>query len=357
MSRVRANTIMDQAGGGAPDFPFGFTANSGTVTGLLTATTYSITDMNVGGAATVSGTTASESTTTGALVVSGGAGIAKSCYVGGNLDVAGSLAVGGTITYDDIHNLDSIGVVTARTGIEVTAGGITINGGGLDLVGVTTGLSVSGVSTFAGEITVSAGGIDVTGGVNVASGIVTLSDTTQSTSKDTGSIITNGGVGIEKNLNVGTAVTISGAGIATFSQGMKVGGGNALQEKCHIESQAWSRPNAGDNDINLDYGMVQLVTGDVLAGTGNTINITSSVGINTSMVNGDIIAVTGITSVNASTAFVNTLQIDHTTVEVAWVGGSAPTSGGSSGYDIYAFNIIKTANAKYAVIGNHVKTS
>ena len=38
MSRVRANTVMDQAGTGAPDFPYGFTANSGTVTGLLTAT-------------------------------------------------------------------------------------------------------------------------------------------------------------------------------------------------------------------------------------------------------------------------------------------------------------------------------
>ena len=356
MSRVRANTIMDQAATGAPDFPYGFTATSGSVSGLLTATTYDITNLNITGVATVAGTTASESTTTGAITISGGAGIAKSCYVGGNLDVAGSLAVGGTITYDDIHNLDSIGVVTARTGIEVTAGGVSINGGGLDIVGLTTGLSVAGVSTFASSITVSGGGIDVTGGIALSgAGVLTIADTTQSTSKDTGSIITNGGVGIEKNLNVGTAVTISGAGIATFSQGMKVGGGNALQEKCHIESQAWSRPNAGDNDINLDYGMVQLVTGDVLAGTGNTINITSSVGINTSMVNGDIIAVTGITSVNASTAFVNTLQIDHTTVEVAWVGGSAPTSGGSSGYDIYAFNIIKTANAKYAVIGNHVK--
>ena len=355
MSRVRANTIMDQAGGGAPDFPFGFTANSGTVTGLLTATTYSITDMNVGGAATVSGTTASESTTTGALVVSGGAGIAKSCYVGGNLDVSGSLAVGGTITYDDIHNLDSIGVVTARTGIEVTAGGITINGGGLDLVGVTTGLSVSGVSTFAGEITVSAGGIDVTGGVNVASGIVTLSDTTQSTSKDTGSIITNGGVGIEKNLNVGTAVTLSGAGIATFSQGMKIGGGNALQEKCHIETTAWSA-SVSAGDINLDYGMVHLNTA-VLAGTGNTLNITSSVGINTAMQTGDIIAVTGITSVNATSAFVNTLKIDHTTVQVAWTGGAAPTTGGDAGYDVYAFNIIKTANLAYAVVGSQVKTT
>ena len=109
-------------------------------------------------------------------------------------------------------------------------------------------------------------------------------------------------------------------------------------------------------DINLDYGMVHLNTA-VLAGTGNTLNITSSVGINTAMAVGDVIAVTGITSVSASTAFVNTLHIDHTAVQVAWVGGSAPSAGGSAGYDTYAFNIIKTASAKYAVIGNQTKTS
>ena len=346
MSRVRANTIMDQAGAGAPDFPFGFTATSGTVTGLLTATTYSITDMSVGGAATVSGTTASESTTTGALVVSGGAGIAKSCYVGGNLDVAGSLAVGGTITYDDIHNLDSIGVVTARTGVEVTAGGITINGGGLDIVGLTTGLHVSGVSTLAA----------ITGTTVDMTGVLTITDTTESTSKDTGAIILNGGIGCEKNLNVGTACSIEGAGIATFSQGMKVGGGNALREKAHVNSTAWSASVAA-GDINLDYGMVHLNTA-VLAGTGNTLNVTSSVGINTAMVVGDVIAVTGITSVNTSTAFVNTLKIDHNVVQVAWAGlTEPPTAGGSSGYDIYAFNIIKTANGAYTVIGNHTKAS
>ena len=341
MSRVRANTIMDQAGGGAPDFPFGFTANSGTVTGLLTATTYSITDMNVGGAATVSGTTASESTTTGALVVSGGAGIAKSCYVGGNLDVAGSLAVGGTITYDDIHNLDSIGVVTARTGIEVTAGGITINGGGLDIVGLTTGLQVSGVSTLAA----------ITGTTVDLTSVLTITDTTQSTSKDTGAIILNGGIGCEKNLNVGLAVTMEGLGISTFSGGMKVGGGSALLEKCHINSTAWS----SNTTFNVDFGNVHLNTA-VLAGTGNTLNITSGVGINTIMVTGDVMAVTGITSVNAATAYVNSLHIDHTSVPVNWTGGSAPSQGGSSGYDTYSFNIIKIANAQYAVIGNHLKS-
>ena len=339
MSRVRANTIMDQAGGGAPDFPFGFTANSGTVTGLLTATSYDIDDLYVGSAATITATTESTSSTTGALVVSGGVGIAKSLTVGGNL------SVGGTITYDDVKHVDALGLSTFREGINVTTGGISISGGGLDLVGLTTGLSVSGVATLAA----------VTATTITGSGALTITDTTQSTTKDTGAIILNGGIGCEKNLNVGIACSIEGLGISTFSGGMKVGGGaGGLLEKCHIEDTAWSRSVAA-GDINIDYGNVQLVTGDVLAGTANTLNITSSVGINTLMSVGEVLSVTGITSVNATTAFVNTLQIDHATVQVAWQGGSAPNAGGSSGYDTYSFNIIKTENAKYAVIGVHVK--
>ena len=337
MSRVRANTIIDQAGSGAPDFPNGWTAASGTVSGMLTAGTYSIDDLYVGSAATITATTESTSTTTGALVVSGGVGIAKSLTVGGNL------SVGGTITYDDVKHIDALGISTFREGINVTTGGITIDGGGIDIVGLTTGLHVSGVSTLAA----------VTATTITGSGALTITDTTESTTKDTGAFIINGGAGIEKNLNVGTAVTMEGAGIATFSQGMKVGGGNALQEKAHINTTAWSASVAA-GDINLDYGMVHLNTA-VLAGTGTTLNITSSVGINTSMVNGDIIAVTGITSVNATTAFVNSLNIDHNLVQVAWSGGSAPSAGSSTGYDVYAFNIIKTANAAYAVIGNQIK--
>ena len=339
MSRVRANTVMDQAGTGAPDFPYGFTANSGTVTGLLTATTYDIDDLYVGSAATVTATTESTSSSTGALVVSGGVGIAKSLFVGGNISCAG------TITYDDVTHIDALGISTFREGVNVTAGGVTISGGGLDIVGLTTGLSVSGISTLAA----------VTATTITGSGALTITDTTESTSKDTGAIILNGGIGCEKNLNVGTAVTMEGAGIATFSQGVKLGGGNPLQEKAHINTTAWSASVAA-GDINLDYGMVHLNTA-VLAGTGNTLNVTSSVGINTGMVTGDIIAVTGITSVNATTAFVNTLKIDHTTVQVAWVDGSAPTAGGGSGYDTYSFNIIKTADAAYAVVGSHIKTS
>ena len=325
---------MDQAGAGAPDFPFGFTANSGTVTGLLTATSYDIDDLYVGSAATITATTVSTSSTTGALVVSGGVGIAKSLFVEGNISCAG------TITYEDVTHVDALGISTFREGINVTTGGVTIDAGGIDIVGVTTGLNVTGVTTLANT---------------TMGGVLTITDTTQSTSKDTGAIILNGGIGCEKNLNVGTAVTMEGAGISTFSQGLKVGGGNPLFEKVHINTTAWSASVAA-GDINLDYGMVHLNTA-VLAGTGNTLNVTSSVGINTQMGVGDVIAVTGITSVSASTAFVNTLKIDHTAVAVAWNNGITPSAGGSAGYDTYSFNIIKTASAKYAVIGVHLKAS
>ena len=75
------------------------------------------------------------------------------------------------------------------------------------------------------------------------------------------------------------------------------------------------------------------------------------------MATGDIISVTCITAVNATSAYVNHITIDHAAVTENWVGGSAPSDGGGSGVDTYAFNIIKTGSATYVVIGNHVKTS
>ena len=49
-------------------------------------------------------------------------------YVGGDQYVDGNITVGGTVTYEDVKNVDSIGIVTARTGIDVLAGGINVIG-------------------------------------------------------------------------------------------------------------------------------------------------------------------------------------------------------------------------------------
>ena len=83
MSILRSDSIKNRAGTGAPDFP-----NGATVTGVVTATTFK------GGAEITSGTAA----------------------------FSGNVSVGGVLSYEDVTNVDSVGVVTARNGIRVGAG-------------------------------------------------------------------------------------------------------------------------------------------------------------------------------------------------------------------------------------------
>jgi len=53
---------------------------------------------------------------------------------------------------------------------------------------------------------------------------------------------------------------------------------------------------------------------------------------------------------NGTTGYVLTaLQIDSTSQTLLWAGGVTPTVGTTSGYDVYNFNIIKTAANTYAV--------
>ena len=101
------------------------------------------------GIVTFTNTTASTSTTTGAVVISGGVGIAGSLHVGENV------SVGGTLTYEDVTNIDSVGLITAQTGVKVTAGGIDITAGGLDVS--------AGISTFGGgDIQISGSAVGIT---------------------------------------------------------------------------------------------------------------------------------------------------------------------------------------------------
>ena len=59
------------------------------------------------------------------------------------IDFPGDVGIAGTLTYEDVTNVDSIGVITARSGIDVTGG--TITGDGSNLTGV------SGFSTALGN--------------------------------------------------------------------------------------------------------------------------------------------------------------------------------------------------------------
>ena len=54
----------------------------------------------------------------------------------GDVNVSGNLSIGGTLTYEDVTSIDSVGLITARSGLRIT-------GGGLNVVGVSTFLESS----------------------------------------------------------------------------------------------------------------------------------------------------------------------------------------------------------------------
>ena len=67
----------------------------------------------------------------------------------------GNVSVGGTLTYEDVTNIDSVGLITARTGIKVLAGGI-------NAVGVVTATSFVGSGASLTNLPAGGDSLDVT---------------------------------------------------------------------------------------------------------------------------------------------------------------------------------------------------
>ena len=61
--------------------------------------------------------------------------ISTNVSIGGTLSVTGNVSVGGTLTYEDVTNIDSIGIITARSVIHAGAG-----------------LTVTGITTFRSDV-------------------------------------------------------------------------------------------------------------------------------------------------------------------------------------------------------------
>ena len=55
----------------------------------------------------------------------------------------GTVGIAGTLTYEDVTNIDSIGIITARTGV-IVGSGVTLNATGVIATGVITATSFSG---------------------------------------------------------------------------------------------------------------------------------------------------------------------------------------------------------------------
>lgn len=218
-------------------------------TGVVTinpSTTGSINNVNIGtttrgsgafttlaanGLVTSTDTTESTNTTSGSIVTSGGVGIAKNLNVGGNAVITGNLTVNGTTTtvnsiistvQDPIIDIGGVAGGGAPTSDDSKDRGITFQYfdtsakrgffGYDDITGyfkyiadaslsgeVATGnLGDIQAGTFRGNVVGDVGEFNT-----ITANSVSYNDTTQSTDVLTGSIITAGGVGIAKNLNVG----------------------------------------------------------------------------------------------------------------------------------------------------------
>ena len=153
MSRLRANTITNKGANGAP------TATNGLeVTGVCTATDFS--------------------------GQSGGAADFPNGLTGTTATFSGNLGVGGVLTYEDVTNVDSLGVGTFRDGLRVTGicTATAFHGDGSSLTGISVGITTeaitpSGITTHlllnsADDHKVLATGnvtIDVTGGTEADS--------------------------------------------------------------------------------------------------------------------------------------------------------------------------------------------
>ena len=130
-----------------------------------------------------------------------------------SLTVSGNLSIGGTITYEDVTNVDSIGVITARSGIQ----GIGIQSGGVNVaVGVITALNFIGAgNTF--KVTGSTVDISIQGGGGGGSGA--------------GFSTSNAGLHTTSSIGVNTSALASTlTGVGNSFQGIYVSNGMMIMD-------------------------------------------------------------------------------------------------------------------------------
>ena len=173
MSIIRADSIKNRAGNGAPTAPNGLI-----VTGICTATSF------VGSGTALTGIDAATlkfGGATKAQAVSGGVNIT------GDVSISGALGVAGVLTYEDVTNVDSIGVITARDGLRVTgiATATAFHGDGSQLTGIEVGIATEASTVTNGNTTV----LDLSKDDHkvLASGVVTI-DVTGGTEADSHTI-------------------------------------------------------------------------------------------------------------------------------------------------------------------------
>ena len=189
-------------------------------------------NLTVNGSATFAGAGTSVAFATTAFALSGTPDVTVNDITARNITgVAATFT--GVVTYEDVTNVDSVGVVTAQSGINIVGGGAT----------------VTGVSTFFDTVRVgSAITLGSSSGIITATGINVTGVVTAVSYQGDGSSLT--GVASTDNIITGTA--------ATFTGGVTISGASNVNVTGIITATSFS----GD--------------GSALTGVGGELDITSS---------------------------------------------------------------------------------
>ena len=180
MSEIRVNKLVNEAGTGSVEFAEGATLPSGK---------------------TLSGSGTISMDVTGSISGSAGGLTGTPDITVGNI-VGAAATFTGVLTYEDVTNIDSVGIVTARTGIKVLAGGANI-------VGVTT--AASGVDlngTLREKVNVTAGKLSDNLNIDLANGMVHLFTTAESTTS-TPNIRVDGSTTLNSVMAIGESVVVT----------------------------------------------------------------------------------------------------------------------------------------------------
>ena len=206
MSKVRADQYTNKEGTGAPSFP-----NGASITGVLTATSFS---------GSLAGTASTATAATNAYGLVGSPNISVGTVSGTTGTFSGNVSVGGTLTYDDVTNIDSVGLITARSGINVLAG----------------------VSTFAAQIEAN-GGTKITG-----------SQTSNISAMGANSVDCSAGNYFTKTITGATTFTFDNVptGVAyTFTMEVTLNGSNAITWPGSVKWPADTAPTITDGKTQV----------------------------------------------------------------------------------------------------------
>ena len=186
-----------------------------------------------------------------------------------DITASGNVSIGGTLTYEDVTNIDSVGIITAQAGIKVLAGGI-------NAVGVVTATTFSGsganlTNLPSGQLTGALPAIDGSALTNVLSGVGIAT---------AGGYVGSGATTL-KFIGAGvSAITAPSAGVSTIHiTGGGGGGGSGIstdaQTKTNGQTALLDLSNAQDHKITCT-GTVTISCVGGSEGESHTVRIVNS---------------------------------------------------------------------------------